>query len=183
MPSTCRGHWYLCLQRASDPYLSYRCLWACCMTDFSWEEAIYTCLLAHSRESMTEQRMDTTKVQFSEPVSFIRVIYRNMDEGLLTGVEMTQRQLHHQSQPQHGWQLTKTGNQEPTAQPAGWLESALSRCLSSKPLPVARLVSASWHLDLSGSGVYYLFWGRRGLVNLVNFRDFLQLFWVIYFLS
>lgn len=67
MPSTYRGHWYLCLQRMSDPNLSYRCLWACCMTDFSWKEAIYTHLLSHDTESMTEQSTAATKVQFSEP--------------------------------------------------------------------------------------------------------------------
>lgn len=32
---------------------------------------------------------------------------------------MTQRQLNHEIPPQHGWQLTKYGNLEHTAEPAG----------------------------------------------------------------
>jgi hypothetical protein len=39
--------------------------------------------------------MDTTKVQFGEPMSFAGVIYRNKGEGLLTGAEMTQSPLQH----------------------------------------------------------------------------------------
>jgi hypothetical protein len=41
-----------------------------------------------------------------------------MGEGLLTGAEMTQRQLHHHGPPQHGSQL-RTGNLEVIVQPAG----------------------------------------------------------------
>lgn len=69
---------------------------------------------------MTEQRMDTTKVQFSEPVSFIRVIYRNMDEGLLTGVEMTQRQLHHKFQPSMGDSSQTGAHSIPCRSSTGW---------------------------------------------------------------
>ena len=32
-----------------------------------------------------------------------------MGEGSLTGAKLTQRQLHHQSPPQHGRQLTELG--------------------------------------------------------------------------
>lgn len=35
---------------------------------------------------MTSQSMYTTKVQLGEPISFIRVTYRNMDEVLLIAV-------------------------------------------------------------------------------------------------
>lgn len=40
---------------------------------------------------MTEQSTDTTKDQTDEPVSFIGVNYRSMDEASLTEAEMTQR--------------------------------------------------------------------------------------------
>lgn len=50
---------------------------------------------------MTNQSMDTTTVQFGEPVGFIGITYRTIGERLLTGTEMTQRQLPHQSPPQH----------------------------------------------------------------------------------
>jgi hypothetical protein len=39
---------------------------------------------------MNVQITDTTEVQLGEPVSFIGMSYRNMGEGLLTGVERTQ---------------------------------------------------------------------------------------------
>lgn len=58
-------------------------------------------LLMPDRESVTDQKTDAIKVQLSEPASFIGAIYRNMDEGLLKGAEMTQRRLHHQSSPEH----------------------------------------------------------------------------------
>lgn len=44
---------------------------------------------------MTDQSPDTTKIQFDESLSFIGVIYRSMDEELLTRAEMAQKQLHH----------------------------------------------------------------------------------------
>lgn len=34
-------------------------------------------------EPVTDQCVDTIKVQFDEPMSFIGIIYRNMDEELL----------------------------------------------------------------------------------------------------
>lgn len=34
-------------------------------------------------------------------VSFTAVTYRTVDEGLLTGAEITQKQLHHQGLPHH----------------------------------------------------------------------------------
>lgn len=42
-------------------------------------------------------------------MSFIGDTYRAMSEELFIGVEMTQRQLHHQSPPPHGCQFTKSG--------------------------------------------------------------------------
>ena len=35
--------------------------------------------------------------------------YNNVGKGLLTGAEMTLRNLHHESPLQDGWQLTKLG--------------------------------------------------------------------------
>jgi hypothetical protein len=43
--------------------------------------------------------MDTSEVHLDEPIRFIGVIFRNVGEGLLTGAEMTKRQLNHQSPP------------------------------------------------------------------------------------
>lgn len=59
----------------------------------------HTChILTHpDRESKADQNTDTTKVQLHEPMSFIGVLYGNMGEGLLTGVDMTHGQLHRQS--------------------------------------------------------------------------------------
>jgi hypothetical protein len=62
---------------------------------------VHTRLVSTYGESTASQNKDT-KVQFSEPVSFIGVTYRNVGNGLLlTGAEMSQRQLNHQSPPQH----------------------------------------------------------------------------------
>ena len=47
-------------------------------------------------------------------MSFIGVTYGNVGEELLTGTEMTQRQLHHPSMVT----AQKDGNLEPTVQPA-----------------------------------------------------------------
>ena len=49
------------------------------------------------RELKIHHSKDTTKDQLGEPMSFIGITYRNIIEGLLTGAEMTQRQLHHQN--------------------------------------------------------------------------------------
>lgn len=39
---------------------------------------------------MTEESMDTTKVQLDEPMSFIRVTFKSTGEGLFPREEMTQ---------------------------------------------------------------------------------------------
>ena len=61
------------------------------------------------KEPRTDQSAHTTKVLLGEPISFIGVTYRNMSEGLLTGAEMTQRQLHRQSLPSIGDSSQKLG--------------------------------------------------------------------------
>lgn len=50
---------------------------------------------------MAVQSMDTTKVQHGGPVGFLGVTYRSMGRWLLTGAEVTPRQLH----PQMKWGL------------------------------------------------------------------------------
>ena len=62
-------------------------------------ETQHTCLFTPDKEPITDQNTETTKVQLGEPVSFIRVAYRNMGRDFLIGAEMTYRQLHHQSPP------------------------------------------------------------------------------------
>ena len=52
-------------------------------------------------------------------MSFTGIPYRNMCEGLLTGAEMTQGQLYHQSPPHYGPQKTGTWRIEQTAQQVG----------------------------------------------------------------
>lgn len=49
-----------------------------------------------SEEPTKDQSKDAVKVQLGEPLNCIGVTYRSMDEGLLTGAEVT-----HQSPPQH----------------------------------------------------------------------------------
>lgn len=87
----------------------------------------------HSKEGTeTGQHTDTTKVN-GEPTSFIGVIYRNVDEGLIQEQKLLKaaspRSLH------YGGQLTK-GDAQLISQPAdssiGWTVSFLG---SSEPLP------------------------------------------------
>lgn len=44
---------------------------------------------------MISQSMNPIIVQTENPVSFIDLTKRSMDEGLLTGASMTQKQLYH----------------------------------------------------------------------------------------
>lgn len=59
------------------------------------------CLLTPDKEPLIDQSTDTAEVPFGEPRVFFRIAYRNLGERLLTGAEMTQRQLHYQVPPQH----------------------------------------------------------------------------------
>ena len=102
-----------------------------------------------------------------------------MGEGLLTGAGMTQRQLHHQSPPACG--LHSSQSWEPKALPTACrqlsrLENILLRCLSwSKSLEGCSSCSESSLktyslLTLSG----------RSLGNLLSFREFLRLFFLLF---
>lgn len=59
-------------------------------------------LLTPDRDPMAHESMDATKVQLDEPICFVGVTYRNMDDGLLLGAEKTPRELDYQSPPEHG---------------------------------------------------------------------------------
>jgi hypothetical protein len=50
---------------------------------------------------MTDLNTDNTKVQLGKPTKCIDVSYKNMGKGLLTGAEIAQRELYHQSLPRH----------------------------------------------------------------------------------
>ena len=49
----------------------------------------HTRLLKTGKKNVTDQNIDTIKVQRSEPIRFICVTYRSIGEGLLTPAEMT----------------------------------------------------------------------------------------------
>lgn len=78
----------------------------CYITDFSWEDVTHPfcspLLFISYREASTFQCAYTIKIQFGYPMSFIGIIYRIMDEGLLTRAETAERQVHHQSTCQLG---------------------------------------------------------------------------------
>ena len=86
-------------------------------------------LFTLDKEPRTDQSAHTTEVLHGEPISFIGVTYRNMGEGLITGAEMTQRQLYHQS-PHSVGDSSKSWEPRETAQPVdgstGWTVSFLS---------------------------------------------------------
>lgn len=129
---------------------------------------VHTRLVSTYGESTASQNKDT-KVQFSEPVSFIGVTYRNVGNGLLlTGAEMSQRQLNHQSPPQHWWLLTKAGNLEHTVQYIGSLtglrgyfpSDSVGLNLFQAVLQVSELVTfAVWLVwECPSAGLNWLFW-------------------------
>lgn len=60
----------------------------------------HTHLLTPYMGTTVDQSTDTTKVQLGEPVTSTVVTYRNMDAWLLTGTEVTHRQLLYQDPPQ-----------------------------------------------------------------------------------
>lgn len=97
-----------------------------------------TKLFSHlDKEPRTDPSAHTTKVLRGEPMGFIGVTYSNMGEGFLTGAEMTQRQLHHQTPPQHGDRSEKLETWS-NCTARRWL-NVLSRCLSW-----SKLLQDSW---------------------------------------
>jgi hypothetical protein len=141
-------------------------------------------------------------------MSFIGVSYRDANEGLLTGPEMTQTvsdiTKDHSSMPVSS---RESGNLENTAQPTGssigWKVSFQNSSVVLSLFQAFQTISASsgldWSLFLPGrlgglslfqsaektaSAVFtaYICLGKC-LVRLVSFRDFLKLFWVVCFLK
>ena len=55
----------------------------------------------HLLKSRQGAHVRPTKEQLGEPMCVIGVTYRSVSDGLLTGAEMTQRQLHHQITSHH----------------------------------------------------------------------------------
>jgi hypothetical protein len=96
-------------------------------------------------EPTSDQRMDTTiQVQRGKPQSFIGTTYRSMGEGILTGIEMTQRQLHFQSPPSIS---DSSQSWEPgahcTGRSAGWSLAFPGASVALNLFEEAWLVSAS----------------------------------------
>ena len=88
-------------------------------------EDVNKCLLTPDREATTDQGQITPNWIWWTNMSYWNMFYRNLDEGLLTGVRNVSKcLLHHQNLPQHEWQVMKAGNLEPSTQPAdnstGW---------------------------------------------------------------
>ena len=65
------------------------------------KEMQHTRQLTLEREPITDQNMNTTKVQLGEPMSFTGVTYRKRREEAFPGAGITQQQLYHQSPPKH----------------------------------------------------------------------------------
>ena len=139
------------------------------------------------KEPRTDQSAQTTKVLLGELISCIGVTYRNMSEGLLTGAEMTQRQLHCQSLSSIGDSSQKLGTWR-NCTAYRWikgLENAHSRCLSWSKLfqttgmRVALLrVFFAAQLPFIWEGLIAL-WQGRSLVNLINFSDHFEIFFCL----
>lgn len=77
----------------------------------------------HSKQEANDKQKCRSHQSLGEFKKFSVITYRNMDKGLFYKHirAMIPRHLYNQSPPQHGGQLTKTGNLEFTAQPAGSL--------------------------------------------------------------
>lgn len=90
------------------------------------------CPLTPNREPTTDQSKDTTEVQLGELMSFIEVTYRYVGQELLTGAELTPRQLITKAHPS---MVTahRAGNLQRTAQSAGGLVGGCSSRISSGP--------------------------------------------------
>lgn len=99
--------------------------------------------------------MDTTKIQLGESVCFIGVTYIKKSEGLLTGTDMSQRQLDNESLPQQCRELTKAGNLEYTAQAAQQVSEHPFRQLS-------------WSEPFLGIWVGFCLPGRSGGLRVVQ---------------
>lgn len=116
-----------------------------CYVSLLWEEP---CLLTSDKEGNRPKHRLTGSNCKSLP--FTGATQRNVGEGLLTGVEMTQRQLNHQSPPQHrahqGW---SPGGPDRDCRQFNRLESVLPRQYSWTERVSSRLLSSSLLLSRS----------------------------------
>lgn len=120
---------------------------------------------------MMDQSINTTKVQLGEPMSFIGITYRNMDEGLL--IEMIQRQLYHRSLPSspklgtqsilHSLQATQQFGECPS-QGAQLVESLLGNSAGLRFFQALNLLCSLSYLRVTPQG-------RESLENLISFED------------
>lgn len=78
----------------------------CYITNFSWEDVTHPFCSPLSLIPYTEaskfQCAYTIKIQFGDTINFIGIIYRIMDEGLLTRAETAERQVHDETTCQLG---------------------------------------------------------------------------------
>lgn len=66
------------------------------------------CLVTQNRELTIGQKVEVTRVKLSDLVSLLDITWRNGDNGLLMGVEMTAMWLYHQSTQHCRWQWTES---------------------------------------------------------------------------
>ena len=111
------------------------------------------------KEPRTDQSAHTMKVLLGELIPFLGDTCRNISEGLVTGVEITQRQLHRQSLPSVGDSSQKLGAWR-NCTACRWikgLENVHSRCLSwSKLLPDSWYEGGSFESLLCSSASFHL---------------------------
>ena len=102
-------------------------------------------------------------------MSFIEVTYWSTAKGFLMEAEITQRQLHHQdAHPRVGDSSGKLG----TCTSPHTLQAAVETCLPSSSTGLRTFLYRTYFLEVLR--------GERSLVNLVDFRDFLQLLLLLF---
>lgn len=130
--------------------------------------------------------MHDTKIQLNKPVSLFGFLTEIWVRDYLQEQRIL-RQLYTWSLSQQNWELKTAGNLKYSAQPGGSCIALRvffpcdSVCLDL--LQSTWLASSSFlELVLSDSPLYFVLWlvhlGGRGIVNFVNFMDFLKLFWL-----
>jgi len=142
-------------------------------------EIQHVCLLTPDRSPTTDQSTHITRVLRGEGMSLTGTTYQSMSEGLFTGTKRT-----HQVWPEYSWQFTKLGNLKHPAQPASH-STSWNLPFQATALPSIGLWESENHLLLLLSlcclcSFCCLLWQGRGWMNLVSFRDFLKLFFIVY---
>lgn len=128
------------------------------------------------------QSMDTTKVQLGELRSYNFVMCWNMHEGLLKrgGRQLSSPEnLAQSSQPSGNsadWTVSFPSASCLQQLEAGQQVSFLSRKLVWMQNLLCSLVLLHWE----GLSVFIVYTRGRALVNLISFRDFLKLCWILF---